>query len=68
VVFEAFGPERLMFSSDWPVRPLAGSYRQVLQLIEEYVRPNCPSRFEDIFGGNAVRFYNLKAIRNGPGD
>ena len=57
-----------MFGSDWPVCLLASSYRQVLWLIEEYVRPNCPSRLEEIFGGNALRFYTLKAIPNGPGD
>jgi L-fuconolactonase len=65
VVFEAFGPERLMFGSDWPVCLLAGSYRQVVQLIEDYVRANCPARFDDIFGGNAMRFYKLKAVANG---
>jgi L-fuconolactonase len=68
VVFEAFGPERLMFGSDWPVCLLAGSYRQVLQLIEDCVRANVPSRLEDIFGGNAMRFYSLKAIPNGSGN
>jgi L-fuconolactonase len=65
VVFEAFGPERLMFGSDWPVCLLAGSYRQVVQLIEDYVRANCPGRIDDIFGGNATRFYKLKAVANG---
>jgi L-fuconolactonase len=65
VVFEAFGPERLMFGSDWPVCLLAGSYRQVVQLIENYVRANAPASIDDIFGGNAMRFYNLKAVPNG---
>jgi L-fuconolactonase len=65
VVFDAFGPHRLMFGSDWPVCLLAGSYRQVVELVEEYVRSNVPAHLEDIFGGNAVRFYNLKTIPNG---
>jgi L-fuconolactonase len=68
VVFEAFGPERLMFGSDWPVCLLVSSYRQVLQLIEDYVRANVPWRLEDIFCGNALRFCTLRAIPNGPGD
>jgi len=34
VVFDAFGPHRVMFGSDWPVCLLAGSYHQVKQLIE----------------------------------
>jgi L-fuconolactonase len=65
VAFEAFGPERLMFGSDWPVCLLAGSYRQVFELVEVYVRANYPACIDDIFGGNAVRFYKLKAVANG---
>ena len=38
VVFEAFGSNRLTFGSDWPVCLLAGSYKQVLNLIEGYLR------------------------------
>src|SRR5262249_44211761 len=34
VVFEAFGPKRLMFGSDWPVCLLAASYQQVKSSIE----------------------------------
>ncbi|MGB7845286.1 MAG: amidohydrolase family protein [Candidatus Acidiferrum sp.] len=65
VVFEVFGTHRLMFGSDWPVCLLAASYRQVVGLVENYVRSNAPADLEDIFGGNAVRFYKLKAIPNG---
>lgn len=64
VVFEAFGPERLMFGSDWPVCLVAASYRQVVQLVEDYVRANCPTRLGDIFGANAIRFYSLKTARS----
>jgi L-fucono-1,5-lactonase len=68
VVFEAFGPERLMFGSDWPVCLLAASYRQVKQLIEDYVDRHCPNEREKIFGSNAIRFYGLKAATHGPAD
>ena len=37
VVFDAFGADRLMFGSDWPVCLLAGTYAQVKGLIEDYV-------------------------------
>ena len=60
VVFEAFGPERLMFGSDWPVCLLAASYRQVKRLIEDYVDRYSSKEKEKIFGSNAVRFYGLK--------
>jgi L-fuconolactonase len=65
VVFDAFGPERLMFGSDWPVCLLAASYRQVVHLVEEYVRLHCPAQLENIFGANAMRFYNLRASSHG---
>ena len=65
VMFEVFGPERLMFGSDWPVCLLAASYQQVKQLIETYVQALSAADKEDIFGGNAVRFYGLKAVPHG---
>lgn len=63
VVFECFGPERLMFGSDWPVCLLAGSYAQVVNLISSYLRGRPPEEQAAIFGGNAVRFYNLKSAK-----
>ncbi len=43
VVFEAFGPERLMFGSDWPVCLVAASYAQVKSIVESYVDRHAPS-------------------------
>lgn len=65
VVFDAFGADRLMFGSDWPVCLLAASYRQVKQLIEGYVKGFSEANKEKIFGGNAARFYGLKAAQHG---
>src|SRR6266700_100270 len=38
LAFETFGPDRLMFGSDWPVCLLAGTYRQVMEIVDDYVR------------------------------
>jgi len=65
VVFDVFGPERLMFGSDWPVCTLAASYQHVLQIIEEYVRDYPYDVKEKIFGGNAAHFYRLKMAQHG---
>jgi len=65
VVFEAFGPDRLMFGSDWPVCLLAGSYQQVKQLIEDYVGRHAARERAKIFGANAIRFYGLRASTHG---
>jgi L-fuconolactonase len=59
--FEAFGPDRLMFGSDWPVCLLAAGYDGVVGLVEGYVRGLSESEREGILGGNAVGFYGLSA-------
>lgn len=60
VVVEAFGPERVMFGSDWPVCKLAADYEQVLGLLDSYFRDFSVTEREKIFGGNAIQFYGLK--------
>jgi L-fuconolactonase len=65
VVLEAFGPDRLMFGSDWPVCLLAAGYNQVKQIVEDYVNRKAPNAKENIFGANAIRFYDLKARADG---
>lgn len=59
VVFESFGPSRLMFGSDWPVCLLSGEYSQVKALVEDYVERHCPERKEAVFGLNAASFYRI---------
>ena len=65
VVFGAFGPGRLLFGSDWPVCLLAASYRQVLEIVEDYVQDCAAEVKEKIFGDNAAEFYGLKMARHG---
>jgi L-fuconolactonase len=57
VVFEAFGVDRLMFGSDWPVCLLAARYEEVFEIVEEYTRQFSEEDRARIFGGNASRFY-----------
>jgi L-fuconolactonase len=59
VVFEAFGPDRLMFGSDWPVCLLATSYGRVVELIGEYATGLSAAAHDALFGGTAQRFYGL---------
>jgi L-fuconolactonase len=61
--FEAFGPDRLMFGSDWPVCLVAATYSQVRQALAEYVEKNVPNARTKIFGDNAVRFYGVEDAR-----
>lgn len=59
-VFDAFGPNRVMYGSDWPVCLLAGSYREVFDLAAAYCRRLSPCEQDAVFGGTAVRFYRLR--------
>ena len=59
IVFEAFGTDRLMFGSDWPVILVSGMYVQWKSLLEKYMENFKPEEKEKIFGANAIRFYNL---------
>jgi len=60
VVFDAFGPERLMFGSDWPVCLLAANHADVLGLVTDYAGGLETEEREGLFGMNAVRFYGLQ--------
>jgi len=66
LVFEAFGTERLMFGSDWPVCLLAGPYDRVKALIDHYVEQLSAAQQRRIFGENAIRFYGLKTSHREP--
>jgi L-fucono-1,5-lactonase len=58
---ESFGPDRLMFGSDWPVCELAANYGQVRQALEDALGPISATEHSAIFGGTATRFYGLQA-------
>lgn len=59
IALEAFGPERCMYGSDWPVLELAATYEQVYEALVEVLGPISDTEREQIFGGTAQRFYGL---------
>ena len=59
VVFEAFGTDRLMFGSDWPVMLLSGIYVQWKSLLEKYMENFVEEDRLKVLGENAITFYNL---------
>lgn len=61
VVFDCFGPDRLMFGSDWPVCTLAASYSETLLITLEFAAGRSPSALDKLFGLNALAFYRISA-------
>jgi L-fuconolactonase len=59
IVFEAFGPERIMFGSDWPVCTLAGTYAEVADVLYDYVKNLSEHEQAAVWGGTAWKFYGL---------
>ncbi len=59
VTLEAFGPERIMFGSDWPVCLLASSYTRWFEVVTEWISPLTTSEQAAILGGTAARAYRL---------
>lgn len=59
VAFNAFGADRLMFGSDWPVCNLAGGYQKVYELVQTYTVKLSQNEQEKFWGLNASTFYKL---------
>ena len=59
VVVNAFGTQRIMYGSDWPVCLVAASYAQVLSIVKNYFSSFTPDEQAAFFAGNATRFYHL---------
>jgi L-fuconolactonase len=57
VLAELFGPERLVWGSDWPVVNLAGGYIRWREAAERLAAHYLPDGATAVFGGNAVRLY-----------
>jgi len=59
-VLALFGPDRLMFGSDWPVCTLAGTWKEVLASFTQSIGPQPIEAREKLLGGAAARFYGLE--------
>ncbi|MDB5081357.1 MAG: amidohydrolase [Chloroflexi bacterium] len=58
-VLELFGPDRLLWGSDWPVSLQGASYRQVHDLLAALVSRLSPGEQAAIWGGTAARVYKI---------
>ena len=58
-VVEAFGTNRIMYGSDWPVCLVAASYDQVIGIVRDHFAQFSKDEQAAFFGGNAIKFYNV---------
>jgi len=56
---ELFGPDRLMFGSDWPICEVAGGYETVVGALFELISELRPHERDALRGGTATRCYRL---------
>jgi L-fuconolactonase len=59
-VLAAFGPDRLMFGSDWPVSALTATYGEVHGMYRELTADLSPAEQDAVFGGTARLVYRLR--------
>lgn len=64
IVFDAFGTDRLLIGSDWPVCTLAGPYKQIMEVVIDYIRTFPDQDKKKILGENAVKAYDLKLCQD----
>ncbi|MFF6783670.1 amidohydrolase family protein [Streptomyces sp. NPDC012510] len=67
VLLDAFGADRLMFGSDWPVCVLAGGWNRWAATVEELLAGCSAAETEAVLAGTATTFYRLDPARRKEG-
>ncbi|GAA2251341.1 amidohydrolase family protein [Kitasatospora cystarginea] len=58
-VLDAFGPQRVLFGSDWPVSTLEAAYGAIVEVADRLTDTLSPADKDAVFRGNAARVYRL---------
>lgn len=58
-VLDAFGPDRVMIGSDWPVCTLSGTYEETMDIVINYVGKFSSEVRDKVLGENAAFFYGI---------
>ena len=59
IIFDLFGPDRLMIGSNWPVCLLSGSYIEVMSVVIQYINNNYKDNKNKLLGDNCMNFYKI---------
>jgi L-fuconolactonase len=65
---DLFGPQRLLFGSDWPVCLLSASYDEVARIVDNWSNTLSTDERALLWGGNAVRCYGLPRAEPAPAE
>ncbi|MGW7729285.1 amidohydrolase family protein [Streptomyces canus] len=65
ILLTAFGPDRLMFGSDWPVANLAGGWNRWAAAVDELLTDCAEHEIHAILADTATAFYRLPAPEEG---
>jgi len=67
-LYEVFGPDRVLYGSDWPNSEPLGNYGQVLAVVKQYFDGKSPEAAEKYFWKNSVQAYGwVKRDKSQPG-
>ncbi|MBL64155.1 MAG: hypothetical protein CMI30_12210 [Opitutae bacterium] len=64
VVYDAFGEDRIIYGSNWPVTDRGGEYDEQFKVINEFFKPMGRSVLEKLYWKNASKFYGVKLSSN----
>lgn len=59
LIWQAFGEDRLIFASNWPVTKMGGDYEGELRMTKEFIEPKGKAATEKLFWKNANKVYGL---------
>jgi L-fuconolactonase len=62
VALAGFGPDRMMFGSDWPVSTIDTSYAHVVRAARSLTAELSPSEQAEVFGDTARRCYRISPV------
>ena len=58
-IIECFGPDRLIFGSDWPVVALGANLGRAILVMLELLKGFSAEELRKVFHDNAEKFYKL---------
>ena len=64
VLWEAFGEDRLIYGSNWPVTMRGGTYGEYLAVVKGFFTDKSRAAREKFFFKNALKFYGLPALKH----